>query len=203
MWGGWKLFCLHKNQLNALFLSFLVKTWKGQQKWTGFVFRSRFCINVVMSQRSILSFFVLAPTHNVNVRVTLLLPAPSSTQPKNCFDQVLNCAGGILVPMDMPQHSQGCWALNMVLVGVVLGKRGQISFLIFRKSHINSGLDLKYWDTMATLVFWENRFKEEKSIIQVWKVQVGDQGLCMCQECSSSPGILKKIFSSDLAQQPW
>lgn len=92
MWGGWKLFYLHKNQLNALFLSFLVKTRKDQQKWTGFVFRSRFCISVVMSQRFILSFFVLAPTHNVNVRVTLLLPAPSSTQPKHCFDQLLKCA---------------------------------------------------------------------------------------------------------------
>lgn len=207
MWGGWKLFCLHKKQLNALFLSFLVKTCKGQQKWTGIVFRSRFCISVIMSQRFILSFFVLAPTHNVNVRVTLLLPAPSSTQPKGCFDQVLKCAGGVLAPTNMPQHSQGCWALDVVFVGVALGKRGQNPFLIFRKSHIDSGLALKCWDTMATLVFQENRetfwFKEEKSIIQVavWKVQVGYQGiLCMWQECSSS-GILEKTFSPDLLQQ--
>lgn len=130
-------------------------------KMNVFVFRSRFCISVIMRQHFIPSFFVLAPTHNVNVWVTVLLPAPSSTQPKHCFDQVLKCAGGALAPVDMLQHPQGCWALD-----VVLGKRGQIPCLIFRKSHTNSGLALKGWDTMATLLFQENSktfwFKEEK-----------------------------------------
>lgn len=77
-------------------VSFLVeaqKKEKGSNEQRLF-FRRSFCISVIMSQQFILSFFVLAPTHNVDGRVALLLPALSNTQPKRCCNhQALKDAG--------------------------------------------------------------------------------------------------------------
>lgn len=71
--------CLHKNQLNALFLSFPVKAQKKRKaKVSRDCFESRFCVSVIMSQHLILSFFVLAPTQNAEGRIALPLPASSN-----------------------------------------------------------------------------------------------------------------------------
>lgn len=136
---------------------FLIRHRKREgQKWADILFWSTFCISVIMSQHFILSFFVLAPTHNVDGRVAQLLPAPSNMQTKGCcFDQVLK--DGEPPPMDVLQHPQSCWAPDLVLGGLTLGERVNLFPIMKQNSHINTSLALKWLDTTAMLVFQVTR----------------------------------------------